>query len=135
MKYLVEFMAGEAVASSQQVDASTPLMAASKAARGSMVHFSIDRADWIRVTPPGKPSFEFGHTQAVTTAQKPVRKAPGAKATKASASKAAKPKEPESVEAAAEPEVSTTSLEDLTATEGAEAVNRALDRLWKFDQR
>jgi len=74
MKYLVEFMAGEAVASSQEVDASTPFLAASKAARGSMAHFSIDRADWIRVTERGKPSFEFGHTRVVTTSRKPLRK-------------------------------------------------------------
>lgn len=61
MRYLVELMKGEKVASSEKIDASTPFIAASKAVRGAIVHFKVDRSDWIRVTPPGKPAFEFGY--------------------------------------------------------------------------
>jgi len=61
MKYLVELMNGENVASSWKVEASTPFIAASKAVRGAIVHFKVDRSDWIRVTPSGKPPFEFGY--------------------------------------------------------------------------
>jgi len=74
-QYLVEFMNEETVVSSRDVKASTPFMAASIAARGSMVDFHVDKADWIRVTPPGKPPFEFGHTRILDEGpRKPVRK-------------------------------------------------------------
>ncbi len=74
--YLIEFMTGEEVRSSKTTEASTPFIAASKAARGCVVHFAIDRSDWIRVTPPGKPPVEYGYTRMTDTAvvRKPLRK-------------------------------------------------------------
>lgn len=62
MQYLVEFMKGEAVSKSRSVEANTPLEAASKLSQRP-VAFSVDRSDWIRVTPPGRPPFKYGYAK------------------------------------------------------------------------
>lgn len=62
MQYLVEFMKGETVSKSATVEANTPLEAASKLSKRDVV-FSVDRADWIRVTPPGRPPLEYGYVK------------------------------------------------------------------------
>ena len=63
LRYLVEFMQGDEVTGTRKVSAGTPFMAA-VAATGREVTFKVDRSDWIRVTPPGKPPFEFGYVTA-----------------------------------------------------------------------
>jgi len=55
-------MKGETVDIAKTVEAGTPLSAAVEAS-GREVGFSIDRADWIRVTPPGRPPFEYGYAR------------------------------------------------------------------------
>lgn len=54
-------MTGKTVSKSTTVEANTPLEAAAKLSKRDVV-FS-DRSDWIRVTPPGRPPFEFGYAQ------------------------------------------------------------------------
>jgi len=135
MKYLVEFMAVDAVTSSLEVEASTPFLAASKASRGSMVDFSIDRADWIRVTPPGKPPFEFGHSRVVETQRKPVRKVPEPGPGKTSVTKTRKPDQAEAEKAVPEPDDVSPIVDEASGDDGSEALKSALQRLWTFDHR
>ncbi len=73
MRYLVEMMKGEEVVASKEVRASSPYVAASMLARGSIVHFDIDRSDWIQVTPHGQPALEFGHDRLFGEDVKPRR--------------------------------------------------------------
>lgn len=65
MQYFVEFMKGDKPISSKTVEAGTPLSAA-VVASGRDVAFTIDREDWVRVTPPGRPSFEYGYARKST---------------------------------------------------------------------
>lgn len=63
LPYLVEFMRGDEVIETKTVPAGTPFMAA-VTSTGREVTLKVDRAEWIRVTPPGKPPFEYGYATA-----------------------------------------------------------------------
>lgn len=59
--YLVEFMRGEDVVSVRTVTAHTPLRAASFATEREIDLKVVDRSEWLRVTTPGRPPFEYGY--------------------------------------------------------------------------
>lgn len=60
MRYLIEFMEGDAVRGLKIVDASTPFQAATIASSREIV-FKVDRSAWVRVTVSGRKPFEFGY--------------------------------------------------------------------------
>lgn len=66
MLYLVEVMEGEAAIVSKSIEADTPFRAASIATKRD-ISITFEKSAWIRVTPPGRPSFTFGYADQITT--------------------------------------------------------------------